>query len=98
MAFFSAQADIAVTTYQEGKLFLLRRGADGKLSKVVRDFQRCMGMPASFDGLGARHVMTTNTVSPSSRVGAMLVTLQMGSFPKSAFLGGSSKADKMSPP
>lgn len=45
----SAGASIAVTTYQVGKLILLGLSPDGRLSAVVRDFQRCMGIAASAD-------------------------------------------------
>jgi uncharacterized protein (TIGR03032 family) len=46
---FSQRVSIAVTTYQVGKLILLGISQDGRLSAVVRDFQRCMGIAASPD-------------------------------------------------
>lgn len=40
---------IALTTYQAGKLFLLGRKGDGRLSVHERTFARCMGLAVSAD-------------------------------------------------
>ncbi len=44
-------ASIALTTYQAGKLFLIGRQDDGRLSLFERTFNRCMGLWASADTL-----------------------------------------------
>lgn len=48
-----AEADVALafTTYQAGKLFLLGRQADNRLSIFERTFNRCMGLVADGDEL-----------------------------------------------
>ena len=38
------QASLAFTTYQAGKLFLVGRGLEGRLSTFERTFSRCMGL------------------------------------------------------
>lgn len=38
------QISLAFTTYQTGKLFLLGRQPDGRLTVMERNFQRCMGL------------------------------------------------------
>lgn len=41
---------LAFTTYQAGKVILLGMDTSGRLSAVLRDFPRCMGLAASSDG------------------------------------------------
>jgi len=43
-------ASLALTTYQAGKVFLLGRKADGRLSVFERSFARCMGLGVAADG------------------------------------------------
>ena len=45
-----AGASIAFTTYQAGKMFLLGRAADGRLSIFERTFPRSMGLAVGRDG------------------------------------------------
>ncbi len=48
--FAGADLSIAFTTYQAGKLFLIGRRLDGRLSVFERTFSRCMGLGVSGDG------------------------------------------------
>lgn len=41
---------LAFTTYQGGRIIFLGLNPDGRLSVVLRDFPRCMGLAASTDG------------------------------------------------
>ena len=46
------QVGLAFTTYQAGKLFVLGRHPDGRLTVTERAFDRCMGLWADGQSMG----------------------------------------------
>lgn len=66
---------LAITTYQAGRIILLGLSAEGRLSAVLRDYPRCMGLAASADGrslLMATHTQIyrlDNVLPPGARQG-----------------------------
>lgn len=67
---------LALTTYQAGQIILLGLNPEGRLSAVLRDYPRCMGLAASADGrslIVATHVQIyrlDNLLPPGAQQGA----------------------------